>query len=64
METVRQVGIRLTAGYSDDEVAITNRDNVRHVELPKGPIATSWVKLRMQDVRKEIAATHSDLMQD
>lgn len=63
---MRQIGFRVSAGYDYTEVALmleANRDHRKHVELPRGPISATWIKVQMHGLRRELADTHTDLTQ-
>jgi hypothetical protein len=60
MEIVRQIGFRLTAGYSYAETATMleqHRSDLQHVEIPAGPISRDWVVRRLAELRREVAET-------
>ena len=57
-EIISQVGLRLTAGFSYDEIAEaldTQRPELRHLPLPP-KVTKSWVSARFREVRREIQA--------
>lgn len=63
-EIVRQVGLRLAAGFSYEEIAeILERDTppFRHLELPLGgkPISKAWVSARTRELKVEIETMSS-----
>lgn len=60
---MQRIGIRLTAGYDGEEVAVmleAHRGDLRHNELPEGAITSTRCKARMRDVRLEVAESHAD----
>lgn len=60
MEVATQIVMRVTAGYSYDEIAELlddHRDNIRYLELPKGPVTKTWIAARIRELRKEIEET-------
>lgn len=60
IEIAKQVGLRVSAGYSYDEIAEAidaDRESVRYLELPQGQITKTWVAARFRELRKEIEET-------
>jgi len=56
-EIISQVALRLTAGYSLDEIAeqlSDARPSLRYVELPKGDVTKSWCSARLRELQHEI----------
>lgn len=57
-QVVAQIGFRLTAGYSLDEIAeILDRERpeLRHLPLP-ARVTKSWVAVRVRELRQEMRA--------